>query len=97
MSRSVDPLVVGRVIGDVIDMFAPSVDMAVVYTSRKVIVWHERFLNPFLGNCEFILWWRSCDVNADQTSLRRDWDVCNSNDLTTTKEITLNPVMQTIS
>lgn len=36
MSRSVDPLVVGRVIGDVIDMFAPSVDMAVVYTSRKV-------------------------------------------------------------
>lgn len=36
MSRSVDPLVVGRVIGDVIDMFAPSVDMAVLYTSRQV-------------------------------------------------------------
>jgi len=36
MSRSVDPLVVGRVIGDVIDMFVPSVDMAVVYTSRQV-------------------------------------------------------------
>lgn len=37
MSRSVDPLVVGRVIGDVIDMFAPSVDMAVLYTSRQVL------------------------------------------------------------
>ncbi|KAG0613056.1 hypothetical protein M758_6G073300 [Ceratodon purpureus] len=36
MSRSVDPLVVGRVIGDVIDMFVPSVDMAVLYTSRQV-------------------------------------------------------------
>ena len=37
MSRSVDPLVVGRVIGDVIDMFEPSVDMAVLYTSRQVL------------------------------------------------------------
>ena len=36
MARSVDPLVVGKVIGDVIDMFVPSVDMAVLYASRQV-------------------------------------------------------------
>jgi hypothetical protein len=36
MARSIDPLVVGRVVGDVIDMFVPSVDLAVQYTSRQV-------------------------------------------------------------
>jgi hypothetical protein len=36
MARSVDPLVVGKVIGDVIDMFVPSVDMAILYASRQV-------------------------------------------------------------
>nr|ANS56341.1 MFT-like protein [Ginkgo biloba] len=36
MARSVDPLVVGRVIGDVIDMFTPSVDMAVFYGAKQV-------------------------------------------------------------
>ena len=34
MARSTDPLVVGRVIGDVIDMFVPS--MAVYYGSKQV-------------------------------------------------------------
>ena len=34
MVRSTDPLVVGRVIGDVIDMFVPSMDMAVYYGSK---------------------------------------------------------------
>ena len=37
MARSTDPLVVGRVIGDVIDMFLPSMDMAVYYGSKQVI------------------------------------------------------------
>jgi len=36
MARSTDPLVVGRVIGDVIDMFVPSMDMAVYYGSKQV-------------------------------------------------------------
>jgi hypothetical protein len=36
MARSIEPLVVGRVVGDVIDMFVPSVDLAVQYTSRQV-------------------------------------------------------------
>ena len=35
MARSTDPLVVGRVIGDVIDMFVPSMDMAVYYGSKQ--------------------------------------------------------------
>lgn len=36
MSRFVEPLVVGRVIGDVLDMFVPGVDLAVTYASRQV-------------------------------------------------------------
>ncbi|RYR64682.1 hypothetical protein HN51_013888 [Arachis hypogaea] len=36
MGASVDPLVVGRVIGDVIDMFVPSVGMSVYYGSKHV-------------------------------------------------------------
>nr|ANS56353.1 MFT-like protein [Zamia furfuracea] len=36
MARSVDPLVVGKVIGDVIDMFVPSVHMSVHYGPKQV-------------------------------------------------------------
>ncbi|KAG8651641.1 protein MOTHER of FT and TFL1 isoform X2 [Manihot esculenta] len=36
MAASVDPLVVGRVIGDVIDMFIPSVNMSVYYGAKRV-------------------------------------------------------------
>lgn len=36
MARSIDPLVVGKVIGDVIDTFVPSVDIAIHYSTRQV-------------------------------------------------------------
>lgn len=36
MSLSVDPLVVGRVIGDVVDMFVPSVTMTVFFESQQL-------------------------------------------------------------
>ena len=36
MARSIDPLVVGRVIGDVIDMFMPSMVTVIYYGSKKV-------------------------------------------------------------
>lgn len=36
MAASVDPLVVGRVIGDVVDMFVPTVHMSAYYGSRHV-------------------------------------------------------------
>lgn len=36
MASSVDPLVVGRVIGDVVDMFIPTVIMSVKFTSKHV-------------------------------------------------------------
>jgi hypothetical protein len=53
MARSIDPLVVGRVVGDVIDMFVPSVDLAVQYTSRQVnssfhVIGEERSKVPIL-------------------------------------------------
>ncbi|XP_030458675.1 CEN-like protein 2 [Syzygium oleosum] len=44
MARMSDPLVVGRVIGDVIDCFATSVKMTVTYNSNKhVFNGHELF------------------------------------------------------
>lgn len=36
MARSVEPLVVARVIGDVIDLFSPSVDLSVSYETKQV-------------------------------------------------------------
>ncbi|GLU12931.1 hypothetical protein SLE2022_295860 [Rubroshorea leprosula] len=36
MAASVDPLVVGRVIGDVVDMFVPTVNMSVYYGPKHV-------------------------------------------------------------
>ncbi|KAJ4973538.1 hypothetical protein NE237_006712 [Protea cynaroides] len=36
MAASVEPLVVGRVIGDVIDLFVPSVPMSVQYGSKHI-------------------------------------------------------------
>ncbi|KAJ6411336.1 hypothetical protein OIU84_007991 [Salix udensis] len=36
MAASVHPLVVGRVIGDVIDMFVPAINMSVYYGSKQV-------------------------------------------------------------
>ncbi|KAK6925488.1 Phosphatidylethanolamine-binding protein [Dillenia turbinata] len=36
MAASVDPLVVGRVIGDVVDMFVPRVSMSVYFASKHV-------------------------------------------------------------
>ncbi|URD92147.1 Cen-like protein [Musa troglodytarum] len=37
MSRLIDPLVVGRVIGEVLDSFNPSVKMLVTYNSDKLV------------------------------------------------------------
>jgi len=36
MAASVDPLVVGRVIGDVVDMFVPSVSMSIYFGAKHV-------------------------------------------------------------
>ena len=36
MAASVDPLVVGRVIGDVVDMFVPTINMSVYYGAKHV-------------------------------------------------------------
>lgn len=37
MSRTTDPLAVGRVVGDVVDAFIPSVKMNVIYNSNKQV------------------------------------------------------------
>lgn len=37
MSRSVEPLVVGRVIGEVLDTFNPCMKMIVTYNSNKLV------------------------------------------------------------
>ncbi|KAK3000591.1 hypothetical protein RJ639_020715 [Escallonia herrerae] len=44
MARMSDPLVVGRVVGDVVDYFPPSVKMSVTYNSNKQVYnGHELF------------------------------------------------------
>ncbi|XAR60128.1 hypothetical protein NMG60_11033380 [Bertholletia excelsa] len=44
MANSVNSLVVGRVIGDVVDFFTPSVKMSVIYNSNKQVYnGHELF------------------------------------------------------
>lgn len=36
MARFVDPLVVGRVIGEVVDLFVPSISMTVAYGPKDI-------------------------------------------------------------
>ncbi|GAB2301130.1 hypothetical protein Dimus_035163 [Dionaea muscipula] len=36
MARSIDPFVVGRVVGDVLDLFVPSVELTVCFGSKQV-------------------------------------------------------------
>lgn len=36
MASSIDPLVVGRVIGDVVDMFVPAASMSIKYGSKHI-------------------------------------------------------------
>lgn len=36
MARSVEPLVVGRVIGDVLDIFTPAAELTVHYSTKQV-------------------------------------------------------------
>ena len=44
MARMSDPLVIGRVVGDVVDNFSPCVEMSVTYNSSKqVFNGHELF------------------------------------------------------
>ncbi|OAY32355.1 protein TERMINAL FLOWER 1 [Manihot esculenta] len=41
MARIIEPLIVGRVIGDVLDSFTPSIKMSVSYSNRNVYNGHE--------------------------------------------------------
>lgn len=41
MSRPMEPLSVGRVIGEVVDIFNPSVRMNVTYSTKQVANGHE--------------------------------------------------------
>ncbi|CAI9762137.1 unnamed protein product [Fraxinus pennsylvanica] len=41
MSRVLEPLIVGRVIGDVLDSFPPTINMSVTYGNRQVFNGHE--------------------------------------------------------
>jgi len=44
MAKMMEPLIIGRVIGDVIDIFNPSVGMSVTYNSNKQVYnGHELF------------------------------------------------------
>jgi len=40
---STDPLVIGRVIGDVLDSFTPNIKMTVTYSKKQVYNGHELF------------------------------------------------------
>lgn len=41
MAREVEPLMVGRVIGDVMDSFIPSIKMSVTFNNKQVFNGHE--------------------------------------------------------
>lgn len=43
MSRTAEPLIVGRVIGDVLDSFIPSIKMSVTFNNKQVFNGHEYY------------------------------------------------------
>lgn len=44
MSRLMEPLIVGRVVGEVVDIFSPSVRMNVIYNSNKQVANGHEFM-----------------------------------------------------
>lgn len=48
MSRTTDPLAVGRVVGDVVDTFIPSVKMNVIYNSNKQVANGHELMPPVI-------------------------------------------------
>lgn len=42
-SRVIEPLIVGRVVGDVLDFFTPTIKMNVSYNKKQVFNGHELF------------------------------------------------------
>lgn len=48
MSRVIEPLSVGRVVGDVVDTFTPSVRMSVIYNTNKQVANGHEFMPSVL-------------------------------------------------
>ncbi|CAK7337246.1 unnamed protein product [Dovyalis caffra] len=49
MSRAIEPLIVGRVVGEVVDIFTPSVKMTVTYNSNKQVANGYEFMPSFVS------------------------------------------------
>ncbi|WCJ41813.1 PEBP (phosphatidylethanolamine-binding protein) family protein [Euphorbia peplus] len=74
-----DPLVVGRVIGDVIDSFSPSVKMTVIYNSNKqVFNGHELFPSAVISKPKVEV--QGADMRSFFTLVMTDPDVPNPSD-----------------
>ncbi|GAV82018.1 PBP domain-containing protein [Cephalotus follicularis] len=63
MAKISDPLVVGRVIGDVVDDFSPTVKMTVSYYNKKVFNGHELLPSSVTQKPKVV-------VHGDDTSMR---------------------------
>ncbi|XP_065870056.1 CEN-like protein 1 [Euphorbia lathyris] len=48
MSRAMEPLVVGRIVGEVVDIFSPTVKMTVIYNSNKQVANGCEFMPSFI-------------------------------------------------
>ncbi|XP_065869110.1 CEN-like protein 1 [Euphorbia lathyris] len=48
MSRAMEPLIVGRIIGEVVDIFSPTVKMTVIYNSNKQVANGCEFMPSFI-------------------------------------------------
>ncbi|XP_068660550.1 CEN-like protein 2 [Aristolochia californica] len=53
MARILEPLTVGRVIGDVLDSFHPSIKMTVTYNSKQVCNGHELYPSSVISKPRF--------------------------------------------
>ncbi|KAL4577056.1 hypothetical protein LXL04_013157 [Taraxacum kok-saghyz] len=79
MARMSDPLVIGRVVGDVVDNFSPCVEMSVTYNSSKqVFNGHELFPSSVTAKPKVDV--RGSDMRSFFTLIMTDPDVPGPSD-----------------
>ncbi|XP_030492795.2 protein TERMINAL FLOWER 1 [Cannabis sativa] len=78
MARILEPLVVGRVIGDVLESFSPSIKMSVSYNKKQVCNGHELFPSVVISKPRVEI--QGADMRSFFTLVMTDPDVPGPSD-----------------
>lgn len=80
MSRFMEPLIVGRVVGEVVDIFTPSLRMNVIYNSNKEVAnGHELMPSVIISKPRVDIGGEDMRTAYTLVSLIKSWPLCCNN------------------